>query len=438
VRAGILVRRAATAMRAEDALAGRTEGGGRRPASASGADQSAAVTFSETHLEALRYSHWRGTVGFHDVANAWFATSDPRLPESLRREYQQLFPGLLDAFTEPRRGIVSSYFCEHVWLAAALTDIGHAAGAPEGVPEASLKGPPPAGIREAIGDSVSGDEWRPTYRRRSARWYREPVYRRRLHIGDPAPASASALHLYAKGAIDVRVRDLLSRCMDLHYRAIEFLTPQPRKLCVEMIFDVIEALLGELDVPADGREMPQGLSSERLEALEQALARARAYFDRSAQRHAQFEYYRGMGLALLMTLACVGLVALVGSVLDWRFVEVTAGQALLLSAALGASGSLISATTRINRARFDLPQGWDEAGTKTLRAMGTVRTFMGAMFGIVAYVLLAGGLLSVSGPEQSDLALYFYAGVGFLAGFTERLAGDALSSPPADRAGPAN
>jgi hypothetical protein len=419
-------------MRAEDALAGRTEDGVCEPASASAADESAAVSFSETQLEALRYSYWRGVVGFHDVANAWFGTSDRRLPEHLRGEYQRLFPGLLDAFAEPRKGIVSSYFCEHVSLAAALTDVGHAAGMPYGIPEASLKGPPPDAIREQL-DRLSERERR--VKDDAWIWFPEPGrHRRWLHIGDPAPASATALHLCVKGPIDLHVRDLLSRCMDLHYRALEFLTPQPRKLCIEMIFGVVEAVLGELDVRGDDGDLTKGLSSERLEALERALARAQNHFERSAQRQAQFEYYVGMGWALLLTLASIGLVALVGSVLNWRFVEVTAGQALLLSAALGASGSLISATSRITRASFDLPQDWGEAGKKTLRVMGTVRTFMGAMFGVVAYVLLAGGLLSVSGPEESDLALYFYAGVGFLAGFTERLAGDALSSPPADRA----
>ena len=101
---------------------------------------------AESDLEASRYAHWRGTVTFHDVANAWFNMSDPNLSDELRAEFKAIFPGLLDAFAEPRKGIITAYFCRHIRVAAALTDIGHAAGAPEGVPEAELKGPPPAAI----------------------------------------------------------------------------------------------------------------------------------------------------------------------------------------------------------------------------------------------------------------------------------------------------
>ena len=96
---------------------------------------------AESDLEAFRYAHWRGTVTFHDVAASWFHMSDPNLPDDLRAEFKELFPGLLDAFAEPRKGIITAYFCRHIRVAAALTDIGHAAGAPEGVPEADAQGP---------------------------------------------------------------------------------------------------------------------------------------------------------------------------------------------------------------------------------------------------------------------------------------------------------
>src|SRR3954471_9660537 len=108
---------------------------------------------AESDLEASRYAHWRGTVTFHDVANAWFNMSDPNLPDELRAEFKTIFPGLLDAFAEPRKGIITAYFCRHIRVAAALTDIGHAADAPEGVPEATLKGPPPAGIAALLPDN---------------------------------------------------------------------------------------------------------------------------------------------------------------------------------------------------------------------------------------------------------------------------------------------
>ena len=59
---------------------------------------------AESDLEAFRYAFWRGTVTFHDVAASWFHMSDPNLPDDLRAQFKELFPGLLDAFAEPRKG----------------------------------------------------------------------------------------------------------------------------------------------------------------------------------------------------------------------------------------------------------------------------------------------------------------------------------------------
>ena len=89
---------------------------------------------AESDLEASRYAHWRGTVTFHDVANAWFNMSDPNLSAELRAEFKTIFPGLLDAFAEPRKGIITAYFCRHIRVAAALTDIGTPPARPRACP----------------------------------------------------------------------------------------------------------------------------------------------------------------------------------------------------------------------------------------------------------------------------------------------------------------
>ena len=212
---------------------------------------------AESDLEASRYAHWRGTVTFHDVANTWFNMSDPNLSSELRAEFKTIFPGLLDAFAEPRKGIITAYFCRHIRVAAALTDIGHAAGAPEGVPEATLKGPPPAGIEELLtaadherarDSGGHGDLPEPGARRsRSGRSSATC-----LHLFDPAPASSSAIHIEPTfgDPADWKAKEILFHCMNLHYKALEFLTPQPRKICMRMIFGVIATLLGTLDARA--------------------------------------------------------------------------------------------------------------------------------------------------------------------------------------------
>ena len=216
---------------------------------------------AESDLEAFRYAHWRGTVTFHDVAASWFHMSDPNLSDDLRTEFKTLFPGLLDAFAEPRKGIITAYFCRHIRVAAALTDIGHAAGAPEGVPEATLKGPPPAGIVPLLEENApaetnghadpraSGHRWR----KRRTREYEVSFWRRLMPGGprvfDPAPAASSAIHIEPTfgDPEDWKAKEILFQCLHLHYKALEFLAPQPRKICLRMIFGVITTLLGTLD-----------------------------------------------------------------------------------------------------------------------------------------------------------------------------------------------
>ena len=163
---------------------------------------------AESDLEAFRFAYWRGTVTFHEVACAWFHMSDPNLPDDLRGEFKLLFPGLLDAFSEPRKGIVTAYFCRHIRVAAALTDIGYAAGAPEGVPEAELKGPPPPSIVPLLEQHEAeskrnghADPRAPTHawRRQRRREYDVSFWKRLLpgapHLFDPAPAASSAIHI---------------------------------------------------------------------------------------------------------------------------------------------------------------------------------------------------------------------------------------------------
>jgi hypothetical protein len=251
---------------------------------------------AESDLEASRYAHWRGTVTFHDVAGAWFNMSDPNLSDELRAQFKTIFPGLLDAFAEPRKGIITAYFCRHIRVAAALTDIGHAAGAPEGVPEATLKGPPPAGIRQILEqqtvDSESnghGDPRAGTRRWRASRHRDQTIpFWRRLVPGGPrifehAPAASSAIHIEPTfgDPEDWKAKEILFQCLHLHYKALEFLTPQPRKICLRMIFGVITTLLGTLDhrqLERDTEGLPDrpfGSDPKEIETLEQELDQPR-------------------------------------------------------------------------------------------------------------------------------------------------------------------
>ena len=384
---------------------------------------------AESDLEAARYAHWRGTVTFHDVANAWFNMSDPNLSDELRAEFKAIFPGLLDAFAQPRKGVITAYFCRHIRVAAALTDIGHAAGAPEGVPEAELKGPPPVAIvpllaqrEQEIAAHTNGQPQGNGHARRhrakrdhDGRWF--------SHLFDPAPASSSAIHIEPTfgDPADWKAKELLFQCLHLHYRALEFLTPQPRKICMRMIFGVITTLLGTLDQrqfdrDTEGKALtPFGSNPAEVETLEHELEQARAYYVQSSQRQAQLDYLVGMLTFLVLAIAATVTIALATGVLD---------KPVTVSVLAGATGAVVSVMNRMTNGRLLLRP---ESGKKTIRALGFMRPVIGAVFGAVIYLFLDGGIVEVLSPPQGGANLAFYAGLGFVSGFSERFAQDVIA-----------
>lgn len=101
-------------------------------------------------------------------------------------------------------------------------------------------------------------------------------------MGERRSASSSAIHLEpAFGDPESwKAKAILFRCLELHYRALEFLKPKPRKIAMRMVFSVIAALLGSLDARAargDGAKS-FGDDPKELEAVEEELARAERYY----------------------------------------------------------------------------------------------------------------------------------------------------------------
>ena len=376
------------------ALSGpRRRGEGPSRASVAGAD-----------IAALEQAKRDDQVTFNDVARAWFHVCDEQLPDAQRERCQALFPDLLSAFGTPRGGIFTAYFCRHVRVAAALTDIQRAAVLGESLPSATGTGAPD-GERDRLAT------W--PQRRREAR--------RQLNA-----ASSSALHIeLAYGdPVDPKARAILFRCLDLHYRAIEFLTPKPRKVCMRMIMGVVSSLLGTLDRrSADGK--PACLETLEIESLEAVIEQARGYYDRSAQRQAQIEYFIGMaaGLALLVG----GLFAL-----GIPTGETFGSEALLATPLAGGLGAFVSVLARMTRGQLLLSY---ESGRMIMRLLGLTRPLLGALFGVAVYVLLQGGLLSIQAlGNDAELS---YIGLAFVAGFSERFAQDMVARAPGATVAPA-
>jgi hypothetical protein len=75
-----------------------------------------------------------------------------------------------------------------------------------------------------------------------------------------------------------------------------------------------------------------------------------------------------------------------------------------------------------------------ELGRKVVRRLGIFRPFLGAVFGLALFALLASGLLQLHPSTSAEP--YYYGFAAFLAGFNERFARTTLSAGERQLAAP--
>ena len=192
--------------------------------------------------------------------------------------YEEIFHELLETFSEQRGGLITAYFCENIRVAAALTDIFSAADRADG---------PVRSIQQLEKESVRMENR--SGPKRCFDWFvdlfRENASNTAIHVeptfGDPDSP---------------RARQILFRCLKVHYQALEYLKPKPRKICMRMTFNVITMLLGTLDNRIGrgdvAREFDQ--SHDDQSTLEQELAHTEAYYLTAVRRQARIHYMIGM------------------------------------------------------------------------------------------------------------------------------------------------
>jgi hypothetical protein len=316
----------------------------------------------------------QGDVSFHHVSTAWFesrqwnetSNGNGGPPDDARRRaYARVFPVLLDKFGARHGSLVGSYFGRNIRVGAALTDHAEDTERPESRTE------PPANTAIHL----------------------EPVF------GD---------------ADSPRAKELLSRSLRVQYQALEFLKPKPRKICMRMAFNVITMILGTLDSRTDhGKHEAFDHNPDDQRTIEKELECTEAYFVQSAQRTARLEYLIGMIPGLLL--------AALATSLMW-FLDLVPRD-LSIAFIGGALGALVSVMSRLTSGKLTLNH---EYGKATLRILGGMRPFVGALFGGALYVLIAGALIPMEVPGNPDEQRFFFAGLGFLAGFSERWAQDMI------------
>ena len=159
------------------------------------------------------------------------------------------------------------------------------------------------------------------------------------------------------------------------------------------------------------------------EHIDQQLEEVRKLSDdligRSEARHAQQTYVIGMIPGLILVV--------VAAALTWNF-GLWNGEAVgvPISVVAGAAGALLSVMARMTRARSADNLNVDaQVGGPLLALGGAFRPIVGSILGLAVFSLIQARLLPLAMPPGAA-GLYFVGSVAFLAGFSERLAQDAL------------
>jgi hypothetical protein len=210
--------------------------------------------------------------------------------------------------------------------------------------------------------------------------------------------------------------DLIRRCQQVAYSAWHRLNRYDRRQCQTMVFQVIEEALRRLDTDGAVR------TDDCMGPLKERLDQAEEFMLRCATRRAQSKYLKGM---LVGTVAIGAAITAVTITLGVTGELTRLGGQLLLVATAGMVGAVVSVLWRMTSGSFrmNLPTlDHDMKGTD-LRLMAALRPVIGLVFALGAIVLVMGELIPLDqqgGTSQTAL----FAGIGFLAGFSERLAQD--------------
>ena len=212
------------------------------------------------------------------------------------------------------------------------------------------------------------------------------------------------------------IAELLHECDVLGIRVREVLRGTSQRIAMQWLYSVQEHALGFLE-RRDGRN--EKVETKFVDGQRAELARIEKYYLRTGSKAGRIVYVTGMlwsagFIVAVCTVTAISLAAT--SHYLWH-----GGNAafLLLSTGAGTVGALVSVLSRMSSGdeRFTVDF---EVGRPLLRRLGLYKPFVGAVFGVATYFLLAGGLLPTS--TEGD-PLYFYGIISFLAGFSERFTG---------------
>jgi gluconate kinase len=216
----------------------------------------------------------------------------------------------------------------------------------------------------------------------------------------------------AKGAEPIA--ELLHECDVLAIRVREVLRGTSERIAMQWLYSIQEHALGFLE-----RRDRRDLAKERAFVRDQRheLARIEQYYLRTGAKAGRIVYVSGMvAAAAFIVTVCAGLAIGLSFTSLWGLKV----EALLLCAGAGSVGALVSVLSRMSLGDDEFSIDF-EVGRPLLRRLGLYKPFVGSVFSVATYFLVAGGLLP--SETSSGDPLFFYGILGFLAGFSERFTG---------------
>ncbi|MEV6824233.1 hypothetical protein [Amycolatopsis sp. NPDC051102] len=191
---------------------------------------------------------------------------------------------------------------------------------------------------------------------------------------------------------------------------------KPQEILVRGIHATAAVLLGVLDAMVD--------SPDRTERVQAAAASAQKELRQIEQNARDVALDRA--LARYLGGLAAGFVLAVAAVIALTFVPMKAeiGPTLITCLASGAIGAILSVMIR-TADRQKLSMGLAQGGRVAFLS-GFFRLIIGAVFGAAMFVLVSAGFLPIAVPGSADKVTFFFAGLAFLAGFSERWAQDTI------------
>lgn len=246
---------------------------------------------------------------------------------------------------------------------------------------------------------------RPGPRRWTQLLRREPILR--LHaVTDWRTAGAPHLAAY------------VYRWQTAAIKASEVLRGTSERIALHRIFTGTTRVLAFADAADADDAKPWG-ELTRFRAIQDAqLAEVDAYYRSAGENQARIVYFHGMVWGTFVLAAAVGAAFLGAWAVGWIDPRDEATYTLFVTIAMGAAGAILSVMTRM--AKQDGFSLEFEVGRKSVRFLGGLRPWIGALFALALYLALKSHLLEVL--EETDHTVYFYAAIAFLSGFSERRA----------------